>query len=629
MRGDGTEVPLTPRVFETLRYLVDHRGRVAEKHSLMDAVWPDCTVEENNLAQNISTLRRAFGDSPGSQRYIATVPGRGYRFIPEVRPSENGVLPAPAKNGIPLAQARTLREPEEKGSLATSGDTKLRLRPLVWATLLLLFLGAAVFLVWRSRAQYQIMTPNGKTPTAGAVSEKSIAVLPFENLSADPGNAYFAEGMKDEILTRLSKIAALKVISRTSTQKFKSTPNNVREIAQELGVAHILEGSVQRSDEKVRVTVQLIHAQTDTHLWAETYDRKLEDIFQVETEVAQRIAGALEATLTGAERRALAAQPTGNREAYHEYLQGRFFWNKRTPEGFKEAVGHFKRAVQLDPGYAQAHVGLADAVIFQGGNSLAGWNAALKDGRAILEQALTLDETLGDAHASLGLLAMNFDWDWTGAEKEFKRAIELNPNYATGHQWYGEFLAYMGRFDEAIAEITHARELDPLSLIINTDVAKVYCMARRYDESIAQFQATLRLDQDFAEAHALMGLVLSKQGRHDEAVAHLRKIRNIEGNAPYLSWLGYAYGRAGRTEEARQIIDRLDELSGQTYVSPLWMAIIWTGFGDNSEAFRALERILIEHTYCGAVSLKVNPIFDDLRSDPRFSEFLRLANFSP
>jgi TolB-like protein/lipoprotein NlpI len=448
------------------------------------------------------------------------------------------------------------------------------------------------------------------------------------NLSTDPANAYFADGIKDEILTRVSKIGALKVISGTSTQKFKGAPANLREIARELGVAHILEGSVQRSGETVRVTVQLIHAQTDTHVWAETYDRKLTDMFQVETEVAQHIATALAATLTGPEKSALAARPTSNLAAYHAYLQGRYFWNKRTIEGFKEAVEYFNRAIEVDPGYAQAYVGFADALFFLGGDTLAAHEEAIRKGRVLLHQALELDETLAEAHASLGLLAMNNDWDWAEAEREFKRAIELNHNCVTAHHWYGEFLAYMGRFDEAIAEIVRAYELDPLSLIIGTDVAKVYSMARRYDEAIPHFQVALKLDPDFAEAHGLLGLIYATQGKHVDALDQLGKIKNLESHPTYLSWLAYIHGAAGRSGEARQTIDRLNELSRRTYVSPFWMATAWTGLGEKDQAFNWFEHLFAQHASGGAVSLKVNPIFDPLRSDPRFADLLRRANLA-
>ncbi len=599
----GKATTLTPRVFETLRYLVEHPGRVLDKEMLMEAVWPDCIVEENNLAQNISTLRRIFGDKPGLQRYIATVPGRGYRFLPEVRAEKNGGRATPAKK---VAQASSLQE-----TVRQAGSSRYFLP----ATALLLLSAVIIFFSHNSE------------PTPPPVFDKSIAVLPFANLSADPLNAYFAEGVKDEILTRLAHVSALKVISRTSTEEFAGKPHNVREIAQRLGVAHILEGSVQKSGETVRVTVQLIHAPSDTHLWAESFDRNLNDIFQVERDVAQRIAHALEAKLTGAEKQALTAQPTVNPEAHREYLQGRFFWNKRTSDGFREAIPHFRRALQLDPNYAQAQVGLADAIMFQGGDSLSDYHEAMKNSRELLEQALARDETLADAHASLGLMAMNYEWNWRRAEAEFQRAIELNPNYATAHHWYGEFLAYMGRFDEAIAEIFRARELDPLSLIINSDVGKVYCLARRYDDALAQFTATLRLDANFPEAHALMGMALSLMDRHAEAVAELRKTPNLETTPAYLAWLGFIYGHAGRTADLRAVVEQLRALEAQKYVAPFWWATLWAGAGERGEAFGAFERELVERPTGGVASTKVNPVFDSLRGDPRFQTLLRRAGF--
>jgi TolB-like protein/DNA-binding winged helix-turn-helix (wHTH) protein/Flp pilus assembly protein TadD len=605
VRGDGTTVSLTPRVFETLRYLIDHSGRVVTKESIMDAVWPDCIVEENNLAKNISTLRRIFGDTPASQRYIATVPGRGYRFIPEVRSSPNGAV----------AQVRNWP--------AESAVRKPRFSLLFAAAVTLLVLSAALVLFWRNGAPRAIATP------AGPVPEKSIAVLPFANLSGDPENAYFADGMKDEILTRLSKIVALKVISGTSTQKFKSNPNNVGEIARELGVANILQGSVQKSAETVRVTVQLIHAQTDTHLWAETYDRKLTDMFQVETEVAQRITTALAAKLTGLEERALKAKPTANFEAHQAYLKGRYFWSKRTIDGHKRAVEYLKRAIAIDPTYAQAYAGLADAYLFLADEGVPAQKETLNSARAALKKALELDDTLADAHASLGLLAMNDDWDWSEAEREFKRAIELNPNYATAHQWTGEFFAYMGRFDEGITEIKRAYELDPLSLIISTDVAKVYALARRYDEAIEQYKRALEIDPEFTEAHALLAMTYSMKGMPEEAIGELRKVKNIQDNPAYLSWLGYVYGVAGRKDEAQKVVKQLTDLSSQTYVSPFWMALVHTGLGERDQAFQWFERVFAERAKAGAVSLKVNPIFDSLRSDPRFADLLRRANFAP
>jgi TolB-like protein/DNA-binding winged helix-turn-helix (wHTH) protein/Tfp pilus assembly protein PilF len=625
-RADGTEVLLTPRVFETLRYLVEHAGRVVDKRAIMDAVWADCIVEENNLAQAISKLRQVFGEKTGAPRYIATLPGRGYRFVAPVKTGNGSVVAGiadPAFN-------RNISVSEKPGSTIPATTREISQQPArgragsTAAVLGLLLILAAIFW-WGNATKQPAVTPPNEF--SASIPDKSIAVLPFANLSSDPDTAYFAEGIKDEILTRLSKIAALKVISRTSTQEFALKPHNVREIAQRLGVAHVLEGSVQKSGDAVRVTVQLIHAPSDTHLWAESYDRKLIDIFQVETEIARRIAAALAATLTGSEKSALAARPTANFAAYQAYLQGRYFWNKRTIEGFKESVEYFNRAIQADPGYAQAYVGLADAFLFL--DSLAPPEEAVGKARTLLKKALELDETLPEAHASLGLIAMNVDWDWAEAERQFKRAIELNSNYATAPHWYGEFLAYMGRFDEGIAEIKRAHELDPLSLIINTDVGKVHFLARRYDEGISYFRAALRLDPEFAEAHGYVALAYSAQGKHAEAVDELRKIKALETHPGYLSFLAWIQAAGGRKDESRQTIDRLIELSQRTYVSPVWMAAAWTGFGDKDEAFKWFERVFAERASGGALSLKVNPLFDSLRSDPRYSYLLRRANFAP
>jgi TolB-like protein/DNA-binding winged helix-turn-helix (wHTH) protein len=600
LRRDGTAVPLTPRVFATLRYLVENSGRVLPKDELMGAVWPDCVVEENNLVQNISTLRRAFGDSAGAQRYIVTVPGRGYRFVPEVQTvDERGESSAP----------------ELTSSAGSRG-------PRGYAVVAVLALLAIAALVWR---ETRIIAPPRHVVTSAG--EKSIAVLPFENLSGDPENAYFADGVKDEILTRLSKIAALKVISRTSTQKFKSAPENVREIAQQLGVAHLLEGSVQKSGDIVRVTVQLIHAQSDTHLWAETYDRRLTDMFQVESDIAQRVAASLEAALTGSETRSLEARPTVNVAAREAYLKGRYFWNKRTSDGYRRAVEFFERAVALDPGYAQAYAGLADALQFLSAETPPRQSEALARSRAALQRALELDDTLAEAHASRGLVAMNFDWDWNEAEREFRRAIELDPNYATAHQWYGEFLANMGRFEEGIAEMQRARELDPLSIIINSDVAKVYITARRYDEAVEQFKRTLEMDPTFGQAHGLLGVTYSLQGRHEEAIAELRSIAGIERDPLFLSWLGYVYGAAGRETEARAVVDRLLELAKETSVSPVLPTFVYAGLGDNDSAFEWFDRVFDEHAAWGAVPLKASPLYDRLRADPRFASLLSRANF--
>jgi TolB-like protein/DNA-binding winged helix-turn-helix (wHTH) protein/Tfp pilus assembly protein PilF len=463
--------------------------------------------------------------------------------------------------------------------------------------------------------------PSGAVTTA--VSQKSIAVLPFANLSGNPENAYFADGIKDEILTRLSKIAALKVISRTSTQKFKSAPDNVHEIARQLGVANILEGSVQRSGQTVRVTVQLIRAQSDTHLWAETYDRKLTDMFHVESEVAQRIATALDSTLSGAEKQALTAKPTANVEAYQDYLRGRYFWNRRTHEGFAKAGEYFQQAIAIDPNYAPAYAGLSDVYQFSAYDVVSRTEFYAK-ARVAAQKAIELDETLAEPHASLGLLAMNYDWDWATAEREFRQAIELNPNYATAHHWYAEYLAAMGRMDESLVEINRARDLDPLSLIINTDTGKLLYYSRRYDDAIGQLRETLKMDPSFSDAHIWMAAVCAITGRYDGAIAESRKITE---NNWSLGWLGYVYGISGQRDEAGKVLNELKRLTSERPIDPHVMVSVYLGLGDKDHALAALEKEY-EVRSVGLTSLKVNPWYDPLRSDPRFADLLRRMNFA-
>src|SRR5437879_5990265 len=327
---------------------------------------------------------------------------------------------------------------------------------------------------------------------------KSIAVLPFENLSEDKANAFFAEGVQDEILTRLAKVADLKVISRTSTQHFKSAPENLPEIAKRLGVMHILEGSVQKASDQVRVNVQLINALTDAHLWADTYDRKLTDIFAVETEIAKAVADVLKAKLTGSEQHVIAARPTENSEAHQLYLKGRFFWNKSTGNDLKKSIDYFEQAIAADPNYALAYAGVADGYVWLPGYTAGTPRDSYPKAKAAAKKALELDATLAEARTSLAIAIWLYDFDSSQANREFKRAIELNPNYAIAHQQYGNVtLSALGRFDDAIAEGKRAVELDPLSLVINTDLGSNYCYARRYDEAIAQLRKTVEMDAGF------------------------------------------------------------------------------------------------------------------------------------
>jgi TolB-like protein/Tfp pilus assembly protein PilF len=475
-------------------------------------------------------------------------------------------------------------------------------------------ISAALFFIGRYTAQ-------NKTAAAAPndIPSKSIAVLPFDNLSGDPQNAYFSEGVQDEILTRLAKIAELKVISRTSTQRFKSVPNDLRQIAQQLGVANILEGSVQKANDQVRVNVQLINALTDAHLWADTYDRKLTDIFAVETEIAKTVAETLQAKLTGSEQHVIAARPTENTEAHQLYLKGRFFWNKRTGNDLKKSIDYFQQAIAADPNYALAYAGVADAYVWLPGYTAGAPRDCYPKAAAAAKKALELDDTLAETRTSLALAIWLYDFDSSQAIREFQRAIELNPNYAIAHQQYGNnTLSALGRFDDAIVEGKRAVELDPLSLVINTDLGSDYYYARRYDEAIAQLRKTLEMDPGFYIAHLVLGQVLDAKGARDAAIVEIQKARALNDDPSVLGVLGRAHGLSGNKMEAEKILEQLKKLSKERYVSAYSFALVYLGLGDKEEALRWLEQSYQDRAGSDIGFIRVDPLLDPLRGDPRF-----------
>jgi serine/threonine protein kinase/Tfp pilus assembly protein PilF len=446
-------------------------------------------------------------------------------------------------------------------------------------------------------------------------SDKSIAVLPFSNLSEDKANAYFAEGIQDEILSRLSKIAELKVISRTSTEKYKSSPRNLRKVGQQLRVANILEGQVQKAGDQVRITVQLINASSDSHLWANTYDRKLVDMFGVESEVAQRIASSLQTKLTGSAQRAIKARPTENPQAYQLYLKGRFFWNKRTGADLKTAADYFQQAISADPGYANAYAGFAQANLLMPFYNAGASQDVFPKAKAAATRAIELDESSPEGHAALAML-LCYDFKSREAEAEFKRAIELDPNYATAHHWYGNtLLTTVGRFDEAIKEGKRALDLDPFSLIINADLGSTLMLARRYDEAIAQLHATLTLDGNFAYAHGTLGTVLFLKGDVNAAIAEYEKVRTLTDDCDVLALLGLAYAKIGGTAKVRQLLQDLNECGHEHFVRNHVYALMYIALGQKETAIDYLEKSSDNW-------LRIDPLLDPLRDDPRFQSLV-------
>jgi adenylate cyclase len=458
------------------------------------------------------------------------------------------------------------------------------------------------------------------------IPPKSIAVLPFDNLSRDPDNAFFTEGVQEEILTRLAKVADLKVIARTSTQRFKSTPADLRDVGQQLGVTNILEGSVQKANDEVRVNVQLINAMTNAHLWAEIYDRKLNDIFAVESEIAKTVADTLQARLSGSEKVALTTKPTENPEAHELYLKGRYFWNRRTGENLKKAADYFQQAIGKDPNYALAYSGLADSHVLLplypdlGSNPRDELPKALKAAR----KAVQLDDALAEAHASLAR-ALASDLQLSPAISEFNRAIELNPNYATARQWFGECLQSQGQLEEALAELKRAQELDPLSLVINTVLGFALDTVGKSNEAIAQLRKTIEIDPNFRIAHIYLGNVLEHNGQLKKAIVEYEKSNTLQTESFSLAQLARAYFLVGRKAEAQQLWDKLKSLSERQYVPAYAMAVVQLTFGNKDEAIRLLEKSYEDHAPFDSLDLGwilVDHRLDPLRADPRFKKLI-------
>jgi len=457
-----------------------------------------------------------------------------------------------------------------------------------------------------------------KTLSSNEVLAKSVAVLPFGNLSRDPDNEYFAAGIQDEIITRLAQLSDLKVISCTSTQRYKSTGENLRQIASELGVTNIVEGSVQKANDQVHVNVQLLNAVTDSHLWADTFDRKLTDVFGVESEIAKTIADTLRAKLTGREVVTLAARPTENNAAHDLYLKGRFFWNKRTSADMKTALGYFEQAANVDPNYAVAYAGIADCYLllplYGGGVPTDMYPKAT----AMAQKAIALDPNLGEPHASLGLIHALFDFDFATSVREFEEAIRLNPNYATAHHWFGDStLPALGQFDRANAEVKRALEVDPLSVVYNVDAGTVYWITGHYQEAVAQFRKAIEMDPRNYTAHWGLGQALERVGDLAGAIAEYEKSTQLDDDPLPLGLLGAAKAKAGDRAAALAILNRLEDVTKHRYVPDYSFALVHLALGEKDQAMKWLESSFAKHQP-DLNWIRVDPDLRPLRGDPRF-----------
>ncbi len=453
---------------------------------------------------------------------------------------------------------------------------------------------------------------------------ESIAVLPLENLSGNPEQEYFADGMTERLISELAKISGLqKVISRMSVMQYKGVRKPMPEIARELNVDAVVEGSVLILENRVRITAQLIHAPTDRHLWAEDYEHDLKDILTLQREVAKAVAKEIKVQLTPKEERHLSATLQIKPEAYQAYLKGLFYWNKRTGDDLRKAITYFEKAIEEEPDYALAHVGLADCYNLISLYSNVPPKESFPRAKEAALKAIALDETLGEAHNSLAYAVSRYDWDLAEAEREFKRAIELNPNYATAHFWYSEILNSQTRFDEAFEEMKLALELDPVSLIINSSFGLLYINTKQHEKAVQQCLKTLEMEPNFAHAHSMLSMAYANLNNFPEAIAEGRKAVELSGGSSFsMSNLGWIYAQAGEEDEAIRVIEELKDLSDKHYVSPFLIASVYVGLEENDRAFEYLEKAY-EERYELLIGLKVYPSFDPIREDPRFSELLK------
>lgn len=603
LRGSET-IPLTPKQFDLLQLLLESPGHLLDKEELQQKLWPNAFVEETNLTKGISLLRKTLGDTAEGDRFIETVPKRGYRFVAPVRK-------------VNAASQYSTGDPE--GSVATpafQSGTRISWRVLLLGVALVS--SVAVLVLWKGPFERVVHAP---------ASRVVLAVLPFENLSGDAQQDYLSDGLTEEMITQLARLGPerLSVIARTSSMHFKASKKTVAQIGQELGADYVLEGSLRREGQRMRISAQLIQVRDQTHVWAQNYERDVGSLLAVQNDVAQAIARQIEIKLTPQQQARLARSHPRHPEAHELYLRGRYFWNQRSEAGYQRAVGYFQQAVDKQPDYAEAYAGLADSYGLLAAlvDAPVPRAAAISQAREAATKALELDDTIAEAHTSLAFVKWQYDWEWSGAEKEFQRAIELNPSYATAHHWYAYLLISLGREEQGLREIRLAQKLDPLSLIINTDLGELLCYAQQYEEAIQQTRKTLEMDPNFFLARQALAWSYARKGMHAESVAEIQTAVATSGNSSSLLMsLAYSYAMAGKRAEARATMAQMKRLYGSVSGFNLAMGVAYGTVGDADRAFASLEK-----AYQARASyltlLRVAPLFDPLRSDPRLQDMLR------
>jgi TolB-like protein/DNA-binding winged helix-turn-helix (wHTH) protein/tetratricopeptide (TPR) repeat protein len=611
LRKHGLRVRLQEQPFQVLAALLEHPGEVVTREELQKKLWSaDIFVDfDHGLNKAINKVREALGDSAESPRFVETVARRGYRFLSEVKVADAASVRSPELENRPhpAVEARDRRDLASKLAML-----KHLLPSLAWKISVFVLL----LLLMASLATWKLYSWNRPPPGI-----RSLAVLPLESLSSDASQDYFADGMTDELISDLGQISALRVISRTSVMAYKHARKTLPQIARELNVDAVVEGTVLRSGDQVRITAQLIEASSDKHLWSQSYEGELRDTLALQNKVARTIADQIRINLNPQEQAALKKVTVVNPEAYESYLKGRYFWNKRTADGLKVALAYFNQAIGEDPKYAQAYSGLADTYALLGD-----WQygvmtpkEALPKAKAAAIKALELDSALGEAHTSLAFSLDLFDWDWRAADREFRRAIALNPSYATAHQWYAWHLVILGHNSEAVAELRKAENLDPLSLIIRADTADALLIAGYPDGSMQESRKAIVMDPYFAVAHYELGQALVQKQMYREAIAELQKAITFSGGSTTCtSTLAYAFAVSGRRNEAEKTLDDLKNRLNLVSNAPE-IALIYVGLDEKDQAIAWLEKAYDERFN---PSILMRPSFNPIRSDPRFQVLL-------
>lgn len=610
LRKHGVRIRLPGQPFCILSMLLEKPGEIVTREEMQQRLWASDTFVdfEHSLNSAIKKLRAALGDSSENSRYVETVPRLGYRFIAPVEE-----IPANRRSAAETSPATGIAFSPAKGEGS---------RHRQWPMLVGIFVAfittvtAGYFVSPRSRARPQ--------PPAGRLM---LAVLPFENLTGDPGQEYFSDGLTEEMIAQFGQLDPkhLGVIARTSVMHYKNNQKALDQIGHELAVQYILEGSVRRDGDKVRITAQLVDMKNQTSMWSRQYDRELSGLLTLQEEIAQEIADEIQISLSSnrkvfASNRKPFVSPKSY-EAYDLYLKGRYFWNKRTKDGFQQAAEYFQQSIAKDPNYSRAYAGLADTFALMGTWNLVPQKEIMPKARDAAVRALEIDETLAEAHTSLGLIAEDYEYDWQTAEKEFRRAIQLDPSYPTAHQWYAECLSWQGRFEEALAESKRAQQLDPLSLIIGADRAAILYFSRQYDRAMEQFHAVQAMEPNFPRGH-MVTYVYVEKGMFAEALAEAKKWHHSDGT-PVWEMQAYVHGSAGRMGQARQALAKWEQWSKSRHALTTSASVMpFVAMGRYDEAIGMLQKAYAERSSM-VIEMGVAPYSDPLRSDPRFQDLLR------